>query len=254
MADRSTTGTAPAAADQTRRIPALAAGIGLLAMAILAPIAQFGVLQSLVVPDDAAATVANIAASSGSFWGAIGAFAVVAILDVVVAWGLYGLLRPANERLAQVVAGLRVVYAATFAYTLVHLVNAAQLVGGASGSSLQSEQLRAGVASSIGSFNDGWHLALGIFGLHLAVLALLLLRFGAPRVLAALVAVAGGGYLVDAIGNLVSTDYTLTISTYTFIGEVLLIVWLIWIAIKGVRSPGQIRVDAEGEAAVGVVA
>ena len=80
-------------------------------MAILAPFAQFGVLATLIVPADAAATTANIAASFGLFGSAIAAFLVVAILDVVVAWGMYVLLRPVNERLALVVAWLRVVYA-----------------------------------------------------------------------------------------------------------------------------------------------
>ncbi len=49
--------------DISRRKVALIAGIGLLVMAVLAPLAKFGVLQNLVVPTDAAATVQNIAAS-----------------------------------------------------------------------------------------------------------------------------------------------------------------------------------------------
>ena len=54
-------------ADDARRRIALTAGIGLLFMAVLAPLAHFGVLQDLIVPTDAAATVANITASEGLF-------------------------------------------------------------------------------------------------------------------------------------------------------------------------------------------
>jgi Domain of unknown function (DUF4386) len=223
------------AADHSRRIPALAAGLGLLVMAVLAPIAQFGVLQKLVIPGDAATTVSNIVASPGLIWLAVAAFLVVAILDVVVAWGLYGLLRPANERLALAVAGSRVVYAAAFAVALVGLFNAAQLMNGVSETAGQSEQLRGQVAASLGSFTSGWDLALGIFGLHLVGLGVLLAKFGAPRLLAALVAVAGIGYLVDSIGSIAIVGYSMKISTYTFVGEALLIFWLLWIAIKGVR-------------------
>lgn len=236
MEARSFTGTSRPAVDHSRRIPALAAGLGLLVMAVLAPIAQFGVLQKLVVPGDAAATVGNLMASPGLIWVAIAAFFAVAILDVVVAWGLYRLLRPADERLALAVAWLRVIYAAAFAVALLGLLNAAQLLDGAPAAVAQSEQFRGQVATALASFTTGWDLALGIFGLHLVGLGALLARFAAPRLLAALVAVAGIGYLVDSIGSIAIADYALKISTYTFVGEALLIFWFIWIAIKGVRA------------------
>ena len=236
MDSRSIKKTSRPAADHSRRRFALAAGLSLLVMAIVAPIAQFGVLQKLVVPTDAAATANNIVASPGLLWAAIAAFFIVAVLDVVVAWGLYGLLRPANERLALLVASLRVIYAVAFAGALLGLFNAAQLLNGASASAAQSEQLSGHVATSLASFTNGWDLVLGIFGLHLVGLGLLLARFAAPRLLAALVVVAGVGYLVDSIGSIAIADYTLKISTFTFIGEAILILWLLWIAIKGVRS------------------
>src|SRR5919112_37385 len=53
--------------DISRRAVALIAGIGLLVMAVLAPFAHFGVLPSLIVPADAAATVQNITDSEGLF-------------------------------------------------------------------------------------------------------------------------------------------------------------------------------------------
>ena len=80
--------------DQHDRGFALLAAVGLSVMAVVAPFAQFGVLASLIVPNDASATAANIAASPGLFSAAIAAFVVVAILDIAVAWGLYVVLRP----------------------------------------------------------------------------------------------------------------------------------------------------------------
>ena len=74
-------------ADQSQRAFALATAFSLLLMALLAPFAQFGVLKTLIVPADAAATTSNIAASAGLFQAAIAAFLIVAILDIVVAWG-----------------------------------------------------------------------------------------------------------------------------------------------------------------------
>jgi hypothetical protein len=215
---------------------ALATAVSLLLMAILAPFAQFGVLKTLIVPADAAATTSNIAASSGLFQAAIVAFVIVAILDVVIGWGFYVLLRPINKGLARLVGSLRVVYAALFAFTLLNLVDAAGLVQSATGTALQSGPLPAQVAASVASFDTVWHVALGIFGLHLIGLGALLFRFAAPRLLAALVVLAGVGYLADSIGTIFIADYGLTISTFTFVGEALLIFWLFWHVARGSRS------------------
>ena len=215
---------------------ALATAVSLLLMAILAPFAQFGVLKTLIVPADAAATTSNIGASLGLFQAAIVAFLIVAILDVLVAWGFFILLRPVDEGLARLVGSLRVVYATVFAFALVNLFDAAGLAQSATGAASQSGPLQAHVASSVAAFDTGWHLALGIFGLHLVGLGILLFRFSAPRLLAALVVLAGIGYLADAIGTIFVADYSLTISTFTFVGEALLIFWLFWRAARGSRS------------------
>ena len=215
---------------------ALATGFGLLLMALLAPFAQFGVLKTLIVPADAAATTTNITASIGLFQAAIAAFLIVAILDVVVARGFYVLLRPVHQGLARLVGSLRVVYAGLFAFALVNLLDAAGLVHDATGAALQSAQLQAQVAASVAAFDTGWHMALGIFGLHLVGLGALLFRFPAPRLLAALVVLTGAGYLADSIGTIFIANNGLSISTFTFVGEALLIFWLFWRAARGSRS------------------
>lgn len=239
------TAARPLPGDTSRRSVALVAAFSLLFMALLAPFAHFGVLQTLVVPADAAATTANIIGSAGLFRAAIAAFLVVALLDVVVAWALYVLLRPVNASLALLVAWLRVAYAAVFADALVNLVDVAQLLHGgpAFGSAEQSAQLEAQVASSVASFANGWSLALAMFGLHLVGLGALVFRSAAfPRLLGALVSIAGIGYLADSFGKILVPGYSLTISTFTFVGEALLIVWLFRIALRGSsRSPESSR-------------
>jgi hypothetical protein len=231
------TDTNRSTADHSQRKVALLAGLALLFLAVLAAFANFGVLKSLVVPGDATATANNILGSEGLFRAGIAAFVIVAILDVVVAWALYVLLRRVSDNLALLVAWLRVAYAAVFAYALVNLLDVAQLLHGADAPAVQSGQLQAQVASSIASFDNGWALALAIFGLHLVGLGALLFRSVAfPRFLGALVILAGAGYLGDSFGKILVPDYALTISVFTFVGEALLIVWLLWIAIKSPRS------------------
>jgi hypothetical protein len=220
--------------DISRRKVALIAGIGLLVMAVLAPLAKFGVLQNLIVPVDAAATVENITASEELFRLAIAALLIVTFLDIMVAWALYVLLRPVNAALALLVGWLRLAAPAVFAVALTNLLDVAQLVGGADGAALQPAQLQAQVMASLASFDNGWDMSLAIFGLHLLGLGYLLFRSAHfPRFLGVLVVVAGGGYLADSFGTILIPDYALTIGLFTFVGEPLLIFWLFYRAIKG---------------------
>jgi hypothetical protein len=217
-------------ADISQRKVALIAGLGLLGMALLAPFALLGVLPNLVVPADAAATVNNFIASEGLFRIAIAAVLIVTMLDILVAWALYVLLRPVNRTVALLVGWLRLVAAAAFLAALTNLLDVAQLLGGAERSALQPEQVQAQVMASIASFD----IMLAIFGLHLLGLGYLLFRSADfPRFLGVLVVIAGGGYLADTFTRILIPDFVFTFSVFTFIGEPLLIVWLFYRAIKG---------------------
>ena len=229
------TNTRRPTAEMSQRKVALIAGVGLLIIALLTPFAQFGVLRALVVPADATATVNNITASEGLFRSGIAALLIVIMMDVVVAWALYALLRPVNRTLALLVGWLRLVYATVFGYALVNLLDVTQLVGGAERSALQGEQLQAQVMSSIASLDNGWvGIALAIFGLHLLGDGYLLFRSAHfPRFLGVLVVVAGCGYLADSFTRILVPDFTFTFSLFTFVGEALLIFWLFWRATKG---------------------
>jgi hypothetical protein len=230
----------PESSPPPRRV-ALIAGLGLLVMAILAPIAVFGVLGSLVVSGDPAATFHNIAGSQGLFRSGIAFFLIVIMLDIVVAWALFVLLRKVNSTVALLTAWLRLAFAAIFAAALVNLLEAAELVAGAGQSTLPPEQIDAQMMSLISSFDLGWTgIALAIFGLHLFGLGYLLFKSADfPKFLGVLVIAAGGGYLVDSFGTILVPEYELTIGAFTFVGEALLIVWLFWRAIKGFPSESE---------------
>jgi hypothetical protein len=80
----------------------------------------------------------------------------------------------------------------------------------------------------IESFQDIWLISLLLFGLHLVLIGYLTYRSGyAPRVLGVLLVIAGLGYLVDSLGGTFSKSYAINISAVTFIGEALLMVWLL---------------------------
>ncbi|NNK92008.1 MAG: DUF4386 domain-containing protein, partial [Acidimicrobiia bacterium] len=76
---------------------ALVGGLSLLVMAIVAAWANFAVIEALVTPGDATTTARDIAASEGTFRLGVAAFALVAVLDIVVAWALYVVFRPVHR-------------------------------------------------------------------------------------------------------------------------------------------------------------
>ena len=227
------------AADLSLRQAALTSGVGLLLLAILAAIVNFGVLQKVIVANDAQTTAQNIAAAQGLFRLAIGGFFAVAMLDIVVAWALYYVFQPVNRSLSVLAALFRVVYAAMFAMAVNNLLIALQLVGGADFlKTFGADQVQAQMIVALGAFQSGWDLALIVFGLHLFVLGILVFHAGKTglRVLGILVSVAGVGYLIDGVGKVLVPNYSLTIAMYVFVGEPLLMVWLLWKAIRGFSS------------------
>jgi len=225
----------PTYADISLRNSAIVAGLSLLFMAILAPIAQFGVLQKLIVAGDPTITADNIMASVGIFRAGICIFLIVAVLDVVVAWALYVLLKPVNRSFSLLAAWFRVAYAAIFVSAVNNLLNVLQLLSGSDYLKVfETDQLYAQVLLSLNSFTDGWSIGLAIFGIHLLVVGYLVFKSGYfPKFLCIFVMIAGLGYLIDNLGKLISADYTLSIAMFTFIGEVLLIIWLLWRGVKG---------------------
>ena len=210
MTDSSVAISRPDASVSPRAV-ALIAGLSLLAMAVIAPFALFGVLGSVVVPGDVAATINNLTASEGLFRIGIAAFLVVIMLDIVVAWALYVLLRSVHPSLALLTAWLRLAFAAVFASALISLLNVAQFVSSPDGPGLASGQLEALVSSGLAAFDNGWiAIALSIFGLHLLGLGYLVFRsdmFPMSKILGTLVVVSGVGYLVDSFGMILVTNY-----------------------------------------------
>jgi hypothetical protein len=167
----------------------------------------------------------------------------VAILDVVVAWALYFFLKPVNKSLSLLAAWFRIVYAAIFVSALNNLLMVLQLLNGSDYlNAFETNQLYAQVMVSLNAFTDGWNMGLAIFGLHLFVIGYLVFKSGyLPKFLGILVVIAGLGYLIDNVGKLLSPNYNLSIAIFTFIGEVVLIFWLLWRGIKGFAKESELK-------------
>lgn len=219
---------------------AIIAGISLLLMAIIAPIVNFLILQGLIDPNDVARTVSNITENIGTFRIGIVLFLIVALLDILVAWSLYIFLRQQNKSLSLLTAWLRIVYATILCVVIINLINILQLLNGADYLSGFSEnQLQTQIMLSINIFNQGWEFGLIIFGFHLLLLGYLILKAGYMRkILGILILLAASGYIIDGFGKLLFSNYSMSISMFTFIGEVILIFWLLIVGRKIKETKG----------------
>ncbi len=86
-------------------------------------------------------------------------------------------------------------------------------------------------ALKIETCQDIWSVGYVLIGLHLDLIGILAYRSGyVPRVIGVLLVIAGAGYLVDTFGGLLIERYTLTVASGSFVGEAVLMLWLL---IKG---------------------
>lgn len=220
-----TSATARLSQDVRPRMAALVAGIALLVMAVIGGAANFGVIANLAVSGNRAATAGHLIGMSNLLRLAAAGLVIVAILDVIVAWGLYIVLRRVNPSLSLLAAWLRVAYAAVFAAAITGLFDA-----------LRAAPISpAQAVFSLEGYDLAWQLALTIFGVHLGLVGYLVWKAEfAHWIFGALLILAGAGYFADGLGTLLSPNYALGLSGFTFIGEVIFIVWLL---VRGARLP-----------------
>jgi hypothetical protein len=164
----------------------------------------------------------DIAGSEALFRWGIASLLTAAVLDVVIAAALLRLFTPVNRDISRLAAWFRLTYAAVF------LVAVSQLAG-----VLPNLDNPAQAQRSIDSFNDIWNAGLILFGMHLLLIGYLAYRSGfIAKIIGILLVIAGLGYLVDCFGAVLVSGYSLNVAQVTFVGEAVLIFWLL---IKGRR-------------------
>ncbi len=224
----------------SQRTAALAAGSGLLIMAVCAIYADFFVFKKLISPGDALLTANNILAHTSLFRIGICSFLVVIVCDIVGAWALYVFLTPVNKSLSLLTAWFRLVYAAIFGIALANYLACLQLLSGADYvSAIEQKQLHAQVMLSINAFNDGWAVAYVFFGFHLGLLGYLVFKSGwgaTTRVLGVLLVIGGAGYLIDYVGRILFPHFSTEITMITGWGELLFMLWLLFAGGKGATA------------------
>jgi len=95
-----------------------------------------------------------------------------------------------------------------------------------------ADQLQALVPLLLDLHEHGTMIAHIFWGLWLLPMGYLIFKSGyIPRILGVLLIIGGFGYLIDFVTFLLFPDFDVTIAEFTFIGELLLPLWLL---IKGV--------------------
>jgi Domain of unknown function (DUF4386) len=203
---------------------------------ILSALSAFGLVyvpSVLIAPRDAATTVNNILANEWLFRLGIVSNLLAFTVNIFVVVFLYKLLKPVNEGVASlmvilILMGLAIGMLNELNQVAVLLFSSADYL-----TAFTADQLQALVLLSLDLYEHGFLISHIFFGLWLFPMGYLIFKSGfLPRFLGVLLIIAGFGYLVDFILFFLFPDVGVTVSEFTFVGEVLLLLWLL---IRGVN-------------------
>jgi hypothetical protein len=227
------------------RSAARIAGYSYVALFMLGVFGNFFVREQLVETGDAAATFQNIANDTTLVRLAIVAFIAAFALDVLVAWALYYVFRPAGAALSSLTAWFRIVYTVFLGAAVVFLFVVLQLVDGDEVAGLDRAAREAHAMLALDAFNATWLVGLTCFGVHLALLGVMSIRSTvAPRSLGIVLIIAGAAYMFDTLAYSLLANYTdnegvfaAIVAVPAVIAEASLMIWLIRQGRDSTRRP-----------------
>ncbi|MCK5675365.1 MAG: DUF4386 domain-containing protein [Spirochaetales bacterium] len=209
---------------------------GLLYM-LLIPLGVFGMLyvpKTLFVPGDIAATVSNIMTNQMLYRISIVSALLTQVVQIFVVLYLYKVLKPVNKTHALYMVVL-ILVAVPIAmlnelnqFAVLLLLNGPDFL-----TFFTSDQTQTLVGLFLDLRQSGIFIAEIFWGLWLFPMGYLVFKSGyLPRIIGVLLIVACFGYLIDSFMFFFVPDFGITFSEFTFLGELLMILWLL---IKGVN-------------------
>ncbi len=222
--------------DTSIRRAAIIAGTSSIVMFFAAMLAELYARQGLIVADNAAATAHNIISNPLAFRMGMLGFLIVLICDVLVAWALYIFLSPVNKNIALLAAFFRLVYTCIFGVALLNLMTGFRLLTNVQYSEIiDKNELYHQALLQFNAFDDGWAIGLVFFGVHLLLIAYLIIQSSfIPKIIGILFFLAAIAYMGDNAAKLLLADYqdyktllTMAVAIPSIIGEVGFAVWLL---------------------------
>ena len=204
---------------------------------MLFPLGIFGIIyvpSSLIVLGDAATTASNIMANELLYRLSIVTALTLQIVYIFLALALYKLLNPVDKNNA-VLMFILVLVAAPIAMLneLNHVAVLLVLSGSDFLTTFSLDQVQASVPLFLNLHEHGVFIAQIFWGLWLFPMGYLIFKSNfLPLALGILMIIGGFGYLVDSFVYFIFPDFNVTFSEFTFLGELLLPLWLMF---KGVN-------------------
>ncbi len=210
-------------------------GLGYLVIFISGLFANFYTLEGMMVDGNAKLTAQNIVAQTNLFQLGVASFCIMILVDILLAFPLYRLLKVTSEKCAKISALIRVANGLVFIVALVYLFKIIPLAEDG------ATTLEGSVLELLADFNTMWNVGLLFFGVHLLLLGWLIVKsMHFPSLIGLLIQIAGISYLTDSSAQLLLPNYKdyqalfeMLVIGGGVIGEFSLTLWLV---VKGVQK------------------
>jgi len=211
------------------RLKARVAGVFYLVTIVAGLFAEVFVRGKLIVSGDALATAHNVVGAENLYRYGFAADLVGTAGYIVVTLLLYDLLKPVNRSLSLLAAFFSLVGCAIGGLASLGQLGALFFLGGAHYlSAFNSVQLQAMAYLSIKFHAQGYLVGLVFFGFYCLLIGYLVFKSTfIPRIIGVLMAIAGGGWLINSFASFVAPDLNFTLAAITGIGELALTLWLL---------------------------
>lgn len=200
--------------------------------------AELAVRQRLIEAGDPAATARNIADSPVLFRLGLTADIVMFLADVAIAVVLYQLFRPVDRTRSLLAAAFRMTQTAVIGLNLLNMLQAVRIVDDIDYlDGLPTGQADALALLSLDAHRYGYVLGLAFFGVSTVLVGTLARRSGrVPRALAALLVLAGLGYLADTFCFFAIPGYDGAASPIVLAPALVAELWFaVWLLTRGHR-------------------
>jgi hypothetical protein len=201
------------------------------------PLAVFGILfvpKALVVPGDETATASNILANEFLFRLSIVSALLAALVTVGTALFLYKVLKPVSKSYAALMVICTLVVAPiSMLNELNHVAILLLLKNPESSTVFATSQVQTAVSVFLDLHKYGIQIVGIFFGLWLLPMGFLVFKSNyIPKIIGVFLIITCAGYLADFFIFFLFPGFGVVISEYTWLGEVMMVVWLL---VKGVN-------------------
>lgn len=199
---------------------------------LMIPFGVLGILyvaNAIFVAGDIVTTIDNISANISMIHLSVFASLIVQLIQILLVLLLYRLFSHVNKTAAVLMVAFIIPAVSIAMLNEVFLLAIVELVSNATYlASFTATQIQGLVQLLFGAHQAGVMIAQIFWGLWLFPMGYLVYKSGyVPRIIGVLLMIGCFGYLMDSFLFILAIDIGFTVSEFTFLGEVLLPLWLL---------------------------